>query len=238
MASKILWLILASMLFGSVASAQDTPTWTTNYRFKKWTEGQYPTADSISDNWDDLDSLLYYSGGVSYLQWVPFYTETATGAAWAGADNAVTAYPFTLTSAMTPDSAVIFFTANSATTDSIQFGIYSYGGASRHCLSAWVSPAAASSNQRVAAVFSTTTRIPAGTYLMAYAVANMVASTPIPTAYVISSQAFLAGAQSPGGTRRIGSITSGLSGGNLPSTLSGLTTLSPTNVPMMMLVGE
>lgn len=38
--------------------AQSTPTYTSNYRFRKWAQGANPTADSLNANWTDIDTQV------------------------------------------------------------------------------------------------------------------------------------------------------------------------------------
>lgn len=45
-------------IIGIEILAQSTPTYTPNYRFRKWTQGATPTADSINANWTGIDSEI------------------------------------------------------------------------------------------------------------------------------------------------------------------------------------
>lgn len=38
--------------------AQSTPTYTSNYRFRKYAQGANPTADSLNANWTDIDTQI------------------------------------------------------------------------------------------------------------------------------------------------------------------------------------
>lgn len=53
---KYIFLIMVFCVIDLLA--QSTPTYTTNYRFRKWAQGANPTADSLNANWTDIDTQI------------------------------------------------------------------------------------------------------------------------------------------------------------------------------------
>lgn len=219
------------VLFGAEAFAQDTPTYTTNYSLRKWTEGQYPTADSISANWDELDSLLNTkltssssSTGDLILRTAQDVDGASTGNGWLEADNQVNFYPFTVPVTMTPDSVYFFTTSGNASNDTLYVSIHSFDGATQYCHSGPMISSGAVSNLWWRAAFTTTAELTPGEYIIAYASPNAVTSTAPTTklSYIHS----LGGIQDIGGTRRIGEIANGLVSGSIQSNLQTNATAS------------
>lgn len=57
---NVLLSIIFILIIVSCAEAQDDPAGrTTHYQIRMWNEGDNPSADSLNQNWIDLDSLLY-----------------------------------------------------------------------------------------------------------------------------------------------------------------------------------
>lgn len=55
-----LWLLSIIAIIAVFIYAQDVPSsYTTHYRFRLWSEGSNPSADSLNQNWEDIDSVIY-----------------------------------------------------------------------------------------------------------------------------------------------------------------------------------
>lgn len=54
---KYIFLIMVFCVIDLFGQAS-TPTYTTNYRFRKWASGANPTADSLNANWTDIDTQI------------------------------------------------------------------------------------------------------------------------------------------------------------------------------------
>jgi len=54
-------LILLFILFYAVGFSQTTPPsgYTTHYKFRMWSQGARPSADSLNQNWKDIDSVIF-----------------------------------------------------------------------------------------------------------------------------------------------------------------------------------
>lgn len=54
-------LILLFVLFYAVVFSQTTPPsgYTPHYKFRMWSQGARPSADSLNQNWKDIDSVIY-----------------------------------------------------------------------------------------------------------------------------------------------------------------------------------
>lgn len=52
------YIILIIILLGVDIYSQSTPTYTSNYRFRKWQQGANPTSDSLNANWTDIDTQI------------------------------------------------------------------------------------------------------------------------------------------------------------------------------------
>lgn len=241
MGSKLFRLLSLVVLVSVFAEAQDTPTYTTNYSFKKWTEGSYPSADSVSDNWNDLDSLLNVASptGKELAYTAPFVD--ATGAAWLVGDGYVHFYPFTIAAGMTPDSVFFHIRSGGAATDTFYVAINSFDGATRYCHSgALVGPSA--SPGWVRAAFSTTAYLKPGTYLVAFGSPNAVSSAPIPTVGLLNGATewnLDARLEDVGGTRRMGTIVAGLTSGVIQSNLqTSAVTYAATGMPVFLILGQ
>lgn len=58
---KIYKKILLILLIPIIVYAQTSPPsgYTTHYKFRMWAQGARPSADSINQNWKDIDSVIY-----------------------------------------------------------------------------------------------------------------------------------------------------------------------------------
>src|SRR3990167_5459644 len=54
---RIIFILFISMICLDLY-AQSTPTYTTNYRFRKYIQSARPTADSLNANWDEIDAAI------------------------------------------------------------------------------------------------------------------------------------------------------------------------------------
>jgi len=54
-------LILVFVLFYAIGHSQTTPPsgYTPHYKFRMWSQGARPSADSLNQNWKDIDSVIF-----------------------------------------------------------------------------------------------------------------------------------------------------------------------------------
>ena len=55
---KLLTILLTLTFAGIIWGQAATPTYTTNYNFRKYADGENPTADSLNANWDEIDTQV------------------------------------------------------------------------------------------------------------------------------------------------------------------------------------
>ncbi len=57
---KLILMIVLLVMTGEVKAQVDPPIgYTTNYKFRMWDDGDNPSADSLNQNWKDIDAKLY-----------------------------------------------------------------------------------------------------------------------------------------------------------------------------------
>jgi len=162
--------------------------------------------------------------------YVPYFVETATGAAWMGAAYNQNWYGFQVTQFIEPDSVAWYLISANASTDSFKVAIKRATDSVTICETAWGSHASTSSGQLWFQAFTSTDMLePGKTYILMY---SHNTNTTLPVIdivnnanwYAVLARSSLSGTLSPGAWFSA-----------FPAALTGSSALSPSKVPIFIL---